>query len=96
MTRPLAKLSDLKELLTIREICRLFNVHPNTLRNWDRSGKLKAVRIGSRKDRRYKKEDVLSFFYGKAPAGEVLQEETSSQDFEPLGSLLPDSKEEEK
>jgi len=46
------------ELLTMKETCELLKVHPNTLRQWDKKGILKAVRFGTRKDRRYKKEDV--------------------------------------
>ncbi|MBI2121990.1 MAG: MerR family transcriptional regulator [Candidatus Sungbacteria bacterium] len=37
----------------------LLNCHPNTLRQWDRKGILVAVRFGERKDRRYRKEDIL-------------------------------------
>jgi excisionase family DNA binding protein len=54
-----ANQSEIPELLTLREACAILKCHPNTLRNWDRSGVLKAVRIGSREDRRYRKEDVL-------------------------------------
>lgn len=48
--------SELQELLTIKEAAKLINVHPNTLRNWEREGKIQAVRIGSRRDRRYPKQ----------------------------------------
>lgn len=51
----------LNNLLTIKQTSEILNVHPNTLRNWDKSGLLKAVRIGVRRDRRYKKSDVLKF-----------------------------------
>ena len=47
------------ELLTMKETCDLLKVHANTLRQWDKNGVLKAVRFGTRKDRKYKKEDVL-------------------------------------
>ncbi len=46
------------ELLTIREAARMINVHPNTLRNWERDGKLQTVRIGARRDRRYPKNII--------------------------------------
>jgi len=49
------------KLLKISEAAKLLNVHPNTLRKWDRKGILRAVRFGDRKDRRYKKEDILKF-----------------------------------
>ncbi|MBX4205365.1 MAG: MerR family DNA-binding transcriptional regulator [Candidatus Doudnabacteria bacterium] len=35
---------------------QLLNVHPNTLRNWEKEGLIDAVRIGRRRDRRYHKE----------------------------------------
>lgn len=47
-----------KKLLKISEAAEILNVHPNTLRKWDKKGILKAVRFGERKDRRYRKEDI--------------------------------------
>lgn len=49
------------EYLTLMQVSELLKVHPNTLRNWDKSGELKALRIGTRKLRRYKKSDILKF-----------------------------------
>ncbi len=57
--------SDSTNLLTIEEASRLLNVNPETLRRWDRSGELTAIRIGKRKDRRYKKEDILRMLNNK-------------------------------
>lgn len=51
----------LSEYLTLSEVSKLLKVHPNTLRNWDNNGTLKAIRIGERKIRRYKKDDVIKF-----------------------------------
>ncbi len=51
--------TQLPELLTMKETCELLKVHPNTLRQWDKKGILKAVRFGARKDRKYNKEEVL-------------------------------------
>lgn len=50
---------ELPEYLTLAEVSQILKVHPNTLRNWDKNGTLKAIRIGIRKLRRYKKTDVL-------------------------------------
>lgn len=47
------------DLLTINEAASLLNVHPETLRRWDRSGELVAIKIGKRGDRRYSKRDIL-------------------------------------
>ena len=55
------KKNELPEYLTLKEVTGLLKVHENTLRNWDREGRLKAIRIGGRKIRRWKKDDVLKF-----------------------------------
>lgn len=50
-----------KEILTIAEASKMLGLHPNTLRKWDNKGILKAMRFGQRKDRRYRKADILRF-----------------------------------
>ena len=52
---------DLPELLTLEEASAYLKCHPNTLRSWDRKGILPAIRIGERRARRYKKEDLEKF-----------------------------------
>ena len=47
------------DILTLEQASKLLNCHPNTLRNWDNKGILKAIRFGTRRDRRYRKSDVL-------------------------------------
>jgi len=51
--------SNISELLTLKEASALLKVHPNTLRQWDTSGYLPAVRIGEKRIRRYRKEDIV-------------------------------------
>jgi excisionase family DNA binding protein len=53
------KLGDLPDLLTVREVAELLRVSPLTIKRWGKRGKLPAIRINSRGDRRYKKEAVL-------------------------------------
>ena len=52
-------LNNLPDLLTIREVSELLRVSPLTLKRWGKRGKLSAIRINSRGDRRYKKTAVL-------------------------------------
>ena len=52
---------DLPELLTLEEASAYLKCHPNTLRQWDKKGILPAIRIGERRARRYKKEDLEKF-----------------------------------
>lgn len=53
------------KLLKLSEAAEFLNVHPNTLRKWDSKGILVAVRFGERKDRRYKKEDIMKLVNSK-------------------------------
>lgn len=58
-------MSDKIKLLRIREAAELLGVNPETLRRWDNEGRLKAIRIGKRQDRRYKPKDVQKIIEGK-------------------------------
>lgn len=51
-------LEDLPDLLTIREVADLLRVSPLTIKRWGKKGKLPAIRINSRGDRRYRKDVV--------------------------------------
>jgi excisionase family DNA binding protein len=53
------KLDDLPDLLTVREVAEILRVSPLTIKRWGKRGKLPAIRINSRGDRRYRKEAVL-------------------------------------
>jgi len=57
----MVKRSKNPELLTLSEACEILHVHPNTLRQWDKKGVLKAVRFGVRKDRRYELSELKLF-----------------------------------
>lgn len=46
------------ELITLSEACAILKVHPNTLRAWDKKDILPAIRIGVKRVRRYRKEDI--------------------------------------
>ena len=50
-----------KKYLTIKETARLVGVTPLTLRNWDKSGKLKALRNPINHYRIYKAMDIELF-----------------------------------
>lgn len=47
------------KLLRIKQAAELLGVAPLTLRRWDENGRLKAVRVGSRSDRRYEREKLV-------------------------------------
>ncbi|MBI2011664.1 MerR family transcriptional regulator [Candidatus Daviesbacteria bacterium] len=52
-------LENLPDLLTVKEVAQVLRVSPLTIKRWGKRGKLPAIRINSRGDRRYKKEAVL-------------------------------------
>jgi excisionase family DNA binding protein len=53
------KLDELPDLLTVREVAEILRVSPLTIKRWGKRGKLPAIRINSRGDRRYRKQSVL-------------------------------------
>ncbi len=63
--------NELPKLLTIRQAAEILNVHIETLRRWDKKGKLKAIIVNERGDRRYDPGDLERFIgtkhnkYGK-------------------------------
>ncbi|MEK9181170.1 MAG: helix-turn-helix domain-containing protein [Patescibacteria group bacterium] len=54
---------ELPALLTLRDATQLLSVHPNTLRNWEKEGLIEVVRIGRRRDRRYRREVIWKIIH---------------------------------
>ena len=52
-------INNLPDLLTVREVAELLRVSPLTIKRWGKRGKLPAIRINSRGDRRNRKDQVL-------------------------------------
>jgi excisionase family DNA binding protein len=52
---------QMSEMLTVREVARLFHIHPNTLRRWSNDGRIRAYRITSRGDRRFRRDEIARF-----------------------------------
>lgn len=65
MAKSPKKKDKMPELISLQEACDILKCHPNTLRQWDNKGILVAVRFGERKDRRYKKDDIMKFLNQK-------------------------------
>jgi excisionase family DNA binding protein len=48
-------------LLTIKQVSELLNIHPNTLRRWCEEGRIPVLRVTTRGDRRFRREDVQRY-----------------------------------
>ena len=69
-------------MLTPGEVAGLLSVNINTVRRWTNKGLLKAYRIGTRGDRRFREEDIASFIseessIAKEKTGEPFRYTTS-------------------
>jgi len=61
-----------KKYLTIKETARLVGVTPLTLRNWDKSGQLKAYRNPINNYRVYKAEEINLFLRRVESIGRLI------------------------
>jgi excisionase family DNA binding protein len=48
-------------MLTARQVAEFLHVSVSTIRRWSDKGMIEACRLGSRGDRRYRREDILLF-----------------------------------
>lgn len=50
-----------ERMLAVKEVASILNVHPNTIRRWEKGGLLKSYSIGPRRSIRLKQEDITDF-----------------------------------
>ena len=48
-------------MLTTNDVARLLGIHTNTVRQWSDKGIIRVYRIGPRRDRRFKRKDIVRF-----------------------------------
>ena len=65
---PSATMDDSEPLLDIEQAARFLNVSETSLRRWTNDGRLACLRVGRRRERRFRKADLLAFVEGE-PAG---------------------------
>ena len=77
----MANRKEIDPMLTVSDVARLHSVHINTIRRWSNQGILKAYRIGSRGDRRFRQEDITSFLLEESKGiGISIREEEAQFD----------------
>lgn len=54
------------EMLTITEVARRLNAHPNSVRRWADQGLLQCYRYGVRGDRRFRSDEVEQLLHNPA------------------------------
>ena len=52
-------------LISLGKAAALLGIHANTMRTWENEGRIKAVRVGPRRDRRFDEEEVLALMERK-------------------------------
>jgi transcriptional repressor of dcmA and dcmR len=60
--------SDHDDLLDIKQAAQFLNVSETSLRRWTNSGRLACVRLGRKRERRFRRADLLAFLE-EQPAG---------------------------
>jgi len=50
-----------ERMLTVKEVASILNIHPNTVRRWEKRGLLESYGIGPRRSVRFKQEDMIDF-----------------------------------
>jgi excisionase family DNA binding protein len=72
-----ANYKEIDPMLTVSDVARLLNIHINTVRRWSNQGVLKAYRVGSRGDRRFRRDDIARFLSRESKIAEVEEENPS-------------------
>lgn len=66
------KIPQVKRYLTVKEVADLLGVTPLTLRNWDKKGRLKALRNPINNYRIYKPEEIELFLRKIESKGKLI------------------------
>jgi excisionase family DNA binding protein len=78
-----------EKLLTLQEACRRLGIHPNTLRKWDKQGKIRVVRTvgGRRRIPESELERLMGFIKSDVSRKAVIYVRVSSYDQKQKGDL---------
>jgi len=64
-------MSEADELLDIEQAAQFLNVSETSLRRWTNAGRLACLRVGRRRERRFRRADLLAFVEEQPAAGQA-------------------------
>src|SRR5712692_4730549 len=67
-----AAMSDQDELLDIKQAAQFLKVSETSLRRWTNAGRLACLRVGRKRERRFRRTDLLAFVEQQPVAGAPL------------------------
>src|SRR6266850_5436362 len=76
---------DREDLLDIKQAARFLNVSEASLRRWTNSRRLSCLRVGGRRERRFRRADLLAFAGEPPAAGPALAVTQHARDHETGG-----------
>ena len=71
-------MSEADELLDIEQAAKFLNVSETSLRRWTNAGRLACLRVGRRRERRFRRVDLLAFMEDQPAGGEAGAPRSSS------------------
>lgn len=71
-------MTDARELLDISEAAAFLNVSETSLRRWTNSGRLACLRVGQRRERRFRRTDLVAFLEDQRVDGALAPERARS------------------
>ena len=64
-------MSEADELLDIEQAAQFLNVSATSLRRWTNAGRLACLRVGRRRERRFRRADLLAFMENQPAGGQA-------------------------
>ena len=76
-----------KEMLTLEEAAQLLGVSKITLRRWTSDGKLTHIRVGERRDRRFRRTDLEDYLARRIRQGSDVPQAFPTDSFNPSAQV---------
>ena len=71
--------TTMQEMLNIREAAEFLRVSEMSLRRWTNAGQLPCLRVGGKRERRFRRSDLLAFAGATSDAGTTATPTSTSR-----------------